>query len=624
MSSELNFLSSLEFFSGLSEEILEDLAQHCTQVVVPAGQIVFRSGDVSDALYVVSIGRLIVSIQQEDDDLEGNMPLVVHEAGRGQMVGEMGLLTGESRSATVSSARDSVLLRLSKDSFEQVVERHPSLALRIARDLAQRLRRSNTRTTIRPYNVKTFAVMPAGEIWPIRSFVEPLLRALDAIGPVRRITKALVEECVGCSDMTDRRVIHWLDEQEERFAYVLYEADPSLTDWTSRCIRQADRILTVSAFENNRQLNEIEREFVKRDRDSRAAGNTPGRPKIDLVLLHKERSFSPVNTLRWLSDRSVEQHHHVSINSAGDMKRLATALTGKAFGLVLGGGGARGFAHIGALKAIDEAGLTLECIGGTSQGALIGAQYAMGLTSDEMIAMNKRLFKDFRPFKGDVTVPVFAFLTGATTNKGLQQLFGDRHISDLKIPFFCVSANLSLAKLMVQQNELVWKALRCSLSLPVLMPPVVQKGQLIVDGGVLNNFPVDIMRNHCDGRIIAVDVSPPVDLLADSDDRYTLTFSEFLRRKLSRKKRGAIPHLLEILMRTAFLSSIHHRQAIAKYADLLVHPPMAGYSLLDWDHLETLVEVGYKATQETLKTWTGLPRPKNNVENPCEVLQTQA
>jgi predicted acylesterase/phospholipase RssA len=273
--------------------------------------------------------------------------------------------------------------------------------------------------------------------------------------------------------------------------------------------------------------------------------------------------------------------------------------------LVLGGGGARGFAHIGAIRALEEAGITIEIIGGTSQGALIGAQYAMGLSPDEMIATNRALFRDFRPFKGDITFPIFSFLTGVTSNKGLQGLFGKTYISDLKIPFFCISTNLSLAKLIVDRDHPVWKAVRCSMALPGLMPPVIEGGHLISDGGVLNNLPVDVMRENCNGGIIAVDVSPPVDLLVGCEDRETLSFLDFVRRKLFRRnQQGSIPHLVEILMRTAFLSSIHHRETMAKHADLLIHPPMSEYGLLAWDNLEKLVEIGYQTTREKLKHWT--------------------
>ena len=564
------------------------------QVLIPAGHLVFKQGDPSDSLYIVSTGRLDVSLEPE-----GQEPVSIYEAGRGQIVGEMGVLTGEPRSATVRSLRDSLLFRLSKDRFEELIELHPALTRRIACNLSDRLRQSNIRPVHPPHSVKTFAVLPAGGGAPTESFVEALTRALGEIGTTRRITKAAMEEALGTGEVSDSGVVHWLNEQETRFAFLVYEADPHPSPWTSRCIRQADRLLSVARFEDDKGLNAIENDLARM-----AAESPRSHPRIDLVLLHRDSGGRPAGTPEWLAGRFVDRHHHVWDNSPKGFTRLARVLTGKGIGVVLGGGGARGFAHIGAIRAIEEAGITIETVGGTSQGALIAAQYAMGQSPAQMIETNRALFRDYRPFKGDKTIPLFSFVTGKTSNKGLQGLFGNTHITDLSIPFFCVSTNMSLAKLIVHREDAVWRAVRCSMALPGLMPPIIQKGNLIIDGGVLNNLPVDVMRRNSNGAIVAVEVSPPVDLIADCEDRDSFSCVDFLRRKLFRGKRsGDVPHIIEILMRTAFLSSIHHRQEMAGQADLCIHPPMAGYSLLGWENLEALAEAGYQVTREMLQHW---------------------
>jgi predicted acylesterase/phospholipase RssA/CRP-like cAMP-binding protein len=592
----LEHLQPLDFFAGLGRQILRDVSLNCTQVMIPAGHVLFRQGEESDSLYIVSTGRLDVSVE-----FENKPAATISELGPGEFVGEMGLLTGEPRSATVTSLRDSLLFRLSKERFEVLLKLHPELSRRIACNLSRRIQHANVRHTSRVPSVKTFAVIPAGEVAPTADFLEKITHALSEIGPTRRITKAAVEEGIGSSDPSDSRVVHWLNEQESKYAFLIYEADLWPSAWTSRCIRQADRILAVGRFEAKRDLNEIEREIHFTGRESPGVGKS--HPRIDLILLHREGGNRPHGTPEWLKLRSSDKHHHIHSENPKDFHRLARVLTGRAVGLVLGGGGSRGFAHIGALRAIEEAGIPIETIGGTSQGALIGAQYAMGLTPHEMIEVNRALFRDFRPFKGDRTIPIHSFVTGKTSNRGLQNLFGKLHISDLKIPFFSIAANLSMATLIVDRHHPVWKAVRCSMSLPGLMPPVIEGGNLIVDGGVLNNLPVDVMRESCDGNVIAVDVSPPVDMLVDSEDRDHLRFMDFARCRLSGRK--TIPNLIEIINRTAFLSSIHHREEMARHADLLIHPQMAGYGLLDWHLLEKLVEIGYDTTRARLKEWTG-------------------
>jgi predicted acylesterase/phospholipase RssA/CRP-like cAMP-binding protein len=580
-----SLLEPLGFFRDLGPVILRDVARHCNEFHLAAGETLFRQGEPSDCLYIVSTGRLDISF-----DAEGQKSRSLYEAGRGQIVGEMGLLTGDPRSATIKALRDSVLFRLSKQHFDELLETHPALTRRIACNLSERIRQSNIRSVQRNYVAKTFAILPAGEIAPTAEFAEKLTRALSEIGSSRHITRAAVELAVGTKDMSSTAVVHWLNDQEAKFDFLVYESDLHPSDWTSRCICQADRLLSIARFEAGHERNEIER--------------LGGYPRIDLILVHRETTFRPSGTSQWFSGREIDRHHHICGDCPKDFRRLARILAGKAIGLVLGGGGARGFAHIGAIKAIEEAGITIESIGGSSQGAMIAALYALGLTPAEMMEANRKVFRDFRPLKGDVTLPFFSFVTGVTSNRGLQSLFGKTHVSDLKIPFFCVSTNLSLAKLVVNPDASVWISVRCSMALPGLMPPVIRERSLFIDGGVLNNLPVDIMREHCNGDIIAVDVSPPNDLLVDCEDKVSLGFVEFLRRRYFRgKMTGPLPNLLEILMRTGFLSSIHHREQMGKQADLLIHPPMAGFGLLDWDKLETLVEVGYEETREKLRDW---------------------
>lgn len=597
----LGLLPHLEFFTGLDSGILTDIARECIEVEVPAGQYVFRQGDPSDSLYIVSAGRLDVSLEHADGER-----VSVAEVGRGQIVGEMGVLTGEPRSATLCSVRDSLLYRLSKERFDEIINAYPAFTKRIACSLSDRLRQSNTHVRRRRPGVKTFAIIPAGAIAPTAPFINELVHALNRIGRARRISAADISEAVVGGDPGDRRVVSWLHDQEAQHDFLVYEADLEASAWTFRCIRQADRILAVTAFDNDKRPNEIEARLAE------ASAQSPrSHAPMHLVMLHGDSTVAPNGTPNWLAGRSVEQYHHVWANSGGYV-RFARVLAGRAVGLVLGGGGARAFAQIGAIRALEEADVTIETVGGTSQGALIAAQYALGLSPSQMVDTNRLLFREFRPFKGDFTLPFYSFVSGRRTNKGLQNLFGKTHISDLRIPFFCISNNLSLAKIIVHRDDPVWKAVRCSMGLPGLMPPIIDHGHLIVDGGVLNNLPVDVMRDYCQGAVIAVDVSPPVDLVTDCEDRDHLSSFDFLRRKLfGRKGSAGLPHLIEILMRTAFLSSINHREEMSRQADLCIHPPMAGYGLLGWENLEELVEIGYRVTCERLKQWNGPAVPTN-------------
>ncbi len=226
---------------------------------------------------------------------------------------------------------------------------------------------------------------------------------------------------------------------------------------------------------------------------------------VELILLRPPNA-TPSRTSDWLDAAVYRAHHHVAIGRKSDYGRLVRRFTGKAWGLALGGGGARGFAHIGAIKALQEAGIPIDMIAGTSMGAILGAQHAMGLNPDEMILQSRRAYVGGSDLT-DMTLPLVSFRSGRGTTARLQAMFGDRMIEDLPIPYFCVSCNLTRATAIIHERGPVVTWTRVSCSVPGLLPPVPWKGDLLVDGALLNNLPVNEMRSRLRGSVAAADVS---------------------------------------------------------------------------------------------------------------------
>jgi NTE family protein/lysophospholipid hydrolase len=227
------------------------------------------------------------------------------------------------------------------------------------------------------------------------------------------------------------------------------------------------------------------------------------------VLLHAPNTAHPSGTSRWLDPRAAADvtHHHVRTDREGDVARLARSIGGASLGLALSGGGARGFAQLGVIRALADFGLSVDVVGGASMGAVLGALHAIGHDVPTIVELMKAGHRRARPFR-DFTAPVVSLLRGDSLVNPLKMLFGDTQIEDLWIPFFCVSANLSRAELVVHDRGPVWRWLLASASAPGVVPPVVHHGDLLVDGGVLNNLPADILRERCRGSVIAVDVAP--------------------------------------------------------------------------------------------------------------------
>ena len=191
---------------------------------------------------------------------------------------------------------------------------------------------------------------------------------------------------------------------------------------------------------------------------------------------------------------ALDSYHHVRLGDPGNLARVASILSGRAVGLALGGGGARGYAHIGVVAALRGLGIPIDMVGGTSMGAVIAAQVALGLSREELINLNLR-FMSRKPF-AQYTIPMLALLNARRLQEGMQMAVGETQIKDLWINCFAISVNLTTTEMVVHDRGPVWEAVRASVSLPGILPPFVRGSHLLVDGGVINNLPGDVMRQR--------------------------------------------------------------------------------------------------------------------------------
>ena len=296
------------------------------------------------------------------------------------------------------------------------------------------------------------------------------------------------------------------------------------------------------------------------------------------------------------------RHHHVRWDRYGDVERLARFLGGQAVGIGLGGGGARGFAHIGSLRALEEAGIPVDVVAGTSMGANIAAQAAMGWSPDRMVAVNRRIWIEIAPQK-KFTLPVISILGSKKALECGRMMYDDYDIEDLWLPFYCVSSNLTTARPAVhRKGSLLW-AVTASSSLPGVAAPVVEGGHLLVDGGLLDNVPTRLLRSWGAGTVIASEVT------VETDSRFVRdrvpTTWEAVR---SRARRGALPQdtfpsIAEVAMRAAMLHSTYRQRATIEGADLALRPPVETYRMTDWAALDDLVAAGYAHATEEIAAW---------------------
>jgi CRP-like cAMP-binding protein len=483
------FLSRTPLFSKLERAAIDKLAAAMEPVPLTAGAVLMREGEAGDALYVVVSGRLRASVAN------GGTPDVVGEIGPGEVVGEMALLSDEPRSATVQAVRDSHLLALSKPVFTALIRQRPGVLLELTRLIIGRLQRS-IRQASPPSGVRTVAIVPAAAGADLLQFCEQLADALGTLGSTMLLNRERLSSQLRNRDAistlgermiiqhlrlealtaTDTEVAHgseldaettqWLHNLETSQDSVLYQADPGPSPWTTRCLRQADRILLVADASVLPVLSEIEEQLAGEEREHPDAN---GRAETELVLLHPPSTSQPHRTARWLEHRAVRRHHHLRSGSRDDFARLARSLADRQVALVLGGGGARGVAHVGVLKALEEHAIPVDLVGGTSFGALMAAGPAMGWSADLLRRGVKRALVDpGRPI--DYTAPLLALTKGKKATEQIRRTYGETCIEDLWLPYFCNSSNLTRGTMTVHTRGPLWRAIRASVAIPGILP----------------------------------------------------------------------------------------------------------------------------------------------------------
>jgi NTE family protein len=535
------------------------------RMFLPGGQILFRENEVADSLYIVISGCLGVVVRGSDSD-----DVLVARIAAGETVGEMGFLDGGVRSATVEALRDTELLKFDKASYEDLLLRDPRSIHALISLLVKRLRKTthpNNGTTL---PIRTVAVVPLGLEVDHRRVANDLHKKLSSG------QRALLLDC-----MSAERSTGWFNAAEAGNDITLYCAEPANQQWTNLCLRQADRVLFVasatSAFATPPWLTSQIQTL---------------RRSADLVLLHDNWRSGMQPLVHWRTHLPIDLICHVRTGNVNDIARLARLLRGTANTLVLSAGGARGFAHLGVIRALREAHVPIDLIGGCSMGSIVGAAVAMEWDDAEIKERLRHSFVNTNPVN-DYTMPFLSLIKGRKVARLLEQNFGGLRIEELWRPFFCVSTNLTTGTLAVHRDGLLVDALHASISIPGLLPPVIMGGDVHVDGGVMNWLPVDVPGAKR-GTIIAVDVA---------SDPALVSFEECNKfqawRFLGRRRK--FPPIVAVLLRAATVSGDSLTKMAHAQADILFKPPLENVDLLDWQACDQAIETGYRHAVEKLE-----------------------
>ncbi len=593
----ITFLKTIAYFQSLPEASIIELSAQFKPTFVQSGEVIIQEGEMGDSLYIVQTGRLLVSkIIQNNQQILGEMV-------RGDLVGELSLFTQQPRAATVIAIRDSLLWKLSKEQFDIFVTKNSAHVMPIVRTAILRLLKPNA---LRQQNLRSLAIAPAGR-YPIdREFIGLLAEQLSLFAPTLLITSTLIKnqfkdiKTVNSvkMELTDPRITEWLNEQEQKYTYVLYEADDINTEWTRMCLRQADKIVLLGNALDTPKLGGIEQYlFYSLEKSYR--------PPIELFLLHEGKTIIPSGTVEWLKERPVKVYQ-LKKGHGDTLKRIARLIVGRGVALVLGGGGAKSFAHIGVYKALCELNIPVDFVGGTSMGSIISAGIAMDFTVPEMIESIKKNVINNKKFN-DYTIPSVALLRGGGWLHALKNIFGDTYIEDLWRPFFCVASNFTLRRVELLKSGLVYKAVRASASLPGVVPPISnERHELLIDGGIFNNLPVDVMRNFAPPcEIIAVRVAPFSNVHAQIPEGTVSGFKRYFSRfgGESLKNMAMVPSLSELIIGAITLCNDEKELIQLSNANHALDIDLSEFSMLDFSKFSQLVDLGYAAAMKQFQSW---------------------
>lgn len=560
--SKLENCALLESISGRAlKQLLADAEWFC----LPGGTMLKRDGENQNAVFLVLSGSLGVLVRGESGE-----ETLVATVPAGETVGEMSVLSGETPSADLAALRDTELLRLTKPVFQQLLLKHPRVMFNLNKILIRRLRNTTRRVASR-HAPKTFSLVP-------------LQPGLDIGGLSRALTAEM--RGMGLAAIRIDKQAHddnadLLQRAELEHDFIIYEGGTLDSAWTQLCVRQADRLIYVAGSARDIPPSLQQTQFPARRR------------KPEMIILHESSSISPGRTAQLLGATGEVLHHHVRQGNASDVARVARSLAGRAISVVLGGGGARGFAHIGVLRALKEKGVPFDFVAGASIGGIIAAGLALEWDVEDLAQRLKRTFVDTNPL-GDYTLPLVALVRGGKVSRLLRDHFGDGQIEDLPRNFFCVSSNLTSGNTLVHRSGPIWRALRAGVAIPGILPPVVVDGQVLVDGGLMNNMPVDIMAGIGRGPIIGIDVSGDSNLTARAD------YADISLVNMIRGRMQGTPSIVSILVRSGTVGNEVQRRQARAMADMLFDPPLDGVGLRTWHSFDRAIEAGYRHAVEVL------------------------
>ena len=581
----LRFVQRSPLFKAFGEAELGAMLGDSAILQLDSGALLYDQESPPENLNLVLSGRL------RAEHYVGGEVEVRREIGRGEAVGGISILAGRPHKARVRAIRDTTVLQVPATAFETLFDAQPAQGRGVVHRWLNRFFESSAEQQVRLSlgSTRSIAVVAGHAGAPVEAVARGLGRALAEFNLSLRLDAQRVDQQRGdhsshaaFNSEAGMQLSHWLNEQERRYRYLLLQSDELDSPWTERCLRQADRIVMVVDAQQAIRPNAMTRSLLARAEQA----------DVELAVIGK----LPGRARGWCDLAGTQIHHCLFSSSHREFQRLARMLSGRAIGVALGGGGARGFAHLGLFKAMQELQLEPDIIFGTSMGAFIGGLFATGMDfADAKVAAEEAWVK--RKLLNDYTVPRVSLIRARKARRHMEQLFGSTLIEDLSCHYACMTTNLSRGRPQVHDHGRLAHWIGASMSVPGIAPPVIYKGDLLVDGGLLSPVPTQAIADLGRGPVIASDVS------SDEIFRGIHEFGDEPVQAPPARRASQDLNIFQILYRTATLSTPEEfRQRLAR-ADCYLRMPVDGVGMYDWSQCERLIQAGHQHAPQQLEQW---------------------
>ncbi len=580
-------LKKYPVLSHFSESALKRLIDESETITIHQNQTLFSCGEQAEYVFYLIEGHLNAYSSNHYTRTIGCFR-------SGELVGDVDVVAGEPRGLAVRATRESRLLKISKDIFMKYFQKNPDLFIALAESMARRLRKMILNTHESTYEYKNIGLIALSPDLPM--------------GKIKRHCLAhIAQDNVRLYDQDDFK------QSKEDPINFFHQCQSKSTLNLFFCVN-SDDVWSQSVFDYVDYLYLFTWEGTWALLDTNIISRIRQRP-CDLAILH--HTAAPIKDTSKFYDKYPFKRHHHLMDTKGSHERLYRYMTGQAIGLVVSGGGLRGFAHYGLIKALFESKIPIDYIGGSSMGALTSAMIAIDYNWNSFDQMSMASIKKIKKtlFLKNLTLPFVSILSGKTMTDIIYNLFKDYQIEDLKTNYFCVVSNLSDNKKEIVTKGSLWKWIRASTAVPGIAPPFEKDGRIYVDGAVCSSLPIFDMRKLLDdvGSIIAFNLQtnpfqgkkyhfPPI-----------LTMKTMILYLLGIHKHDfKLPSIFDVLTEAPLINQNFSDNEAAKTAEIIIALDTSAYTIAS-KKSDALIQPAYELAQRKFNEYLALFKRWTNI-----------